>query len=354
MTLAALAVLMSQPATVFSSPSDGYDTFRIPALAQTRKGTLLAFAEGRQSQADAAGNHIVLRRSTDNGKNWQPIQTIGIPHGGSFNNPTVVVLPDGKILLHFQHYPANTHEYDVEPGLEGPKTVQAFQIASTDDGANWSEPTNITAQVKNPATHTLASGPGIGIVLEQSPNKGRIVVPYNRRVGQRWSVFMAFSDDGGRTWIQGGTVPASPEYQPNEVQVVELANGHLMLNCRNQAKGKFRLVADSPDQGLSWFGAHPNPDLPDPTCQASIIRLSWQPSILAFSNPASTKGRSQGTLRLSLDEGANWLSPTPIESGSFQYSCLCPMANGSIGILYEHVDSDRYQVRFRRARVTDR
>lgn len=305
-------------------------------------------AEGRQSQADAAGNRIVLRRSPDNGRSWGPLQVIAIPNGGSFNNPTVVVSDRGRLLLHFQHYPQGTHEYDVEAGLTGPKTVQSYQMESIDGGRSWSEPANITRQVKHPDAQTLASGPGIGITLRHLPHRGRIVVPYNQRIGRRWSVYMAYSDDGGATWTRGSTIPASPEYQPNEVQVAELPDGRLLMNCRNQATGKFRLTATSADQGQTWSSAHPEPDLPDPTCQGSLLSLGGKQPILAFSNAADTKNRTNGTLRLSFDSGATWGESVGIESGSFQYSCLTELADGLIGILYEHTESGRYQIRFRR------
>lgn len=346
--MAAFAFLVSAPTVVFQSPSDGFDTFRIPALIKAGPGTLLAFAEGRQSQADAAGNRIVLRRSSDNGRSWGPLQVIAVPEGGSFNNPTAVVSERGRLLLHFQHYPQGTHEYDVEAGLTGPKSVQSYQMVSLDGGQSWSEPVNITSQVKHPEAQTLASGPGVGITLRHLPHKGRVVVPYNQRIGQRWSVYMAYSDDGGTTWARGSTVPASPEYQPNEVQVAELADGRILMNCRNQAKGKFRLSASSTDQGRTWDSAHPVPDLPDPTCQGSLLSLAGKQPTQAFSNPADTKDRVRGTFRLSFDSGATWSQSVGIESGSFQYSCLTELADGLIGILYEHTESGRYQIRFRR------
>jgi sialidase-1 len=54
---------------VYRSGEGGYHTYRIPALVQTRKGTLLAFCEGRrQSRSDTGDIDIVMRRSRDKGR----------------------------------------------------------------------------------------------------------------------------------------------------------------------------------------------------------------------------------------------------------------------------------------------
>jgi sialidase-1 len=346
-----LSLLLAKPVVVFQSPAWGYDTFRIPALHRTNRNTLLAFAEARQSQADAAGNHIVISQSVDSGKTWFVLQAIAKPESGSFNNPTIVELPNNTLILHYQHYPANTHEYDVAPGHTGPKTVQSYQITSTNDGRTWSAPMNLTAQIKNPEAHTLASGPGNGIILTRGKHKNRIVIPYNQRIGNRWFVNMAFSDDQGKTWKSGDPVPADPKLQPNEVQVVELAGGHILLNARNQASAKNRLTATSRDGGRTFTPAVLDSNLPDPTCQGSIFRFAWpslsKPGIIAFSNPASSTSRTQGTLRLSLDEGKTWPQSLLIEPDSFAYSSITTIDDKTIGILYEHVVNNRYQVLFR-------
>ena len=60
---------------VFINGVGGYPVYRIPSLICTPKGTLLAFCEGR-SAGDQSPTDIVLRRSGDGGKTWQPMQVI--------------------------------------------------------------------------------------------------------------------------------------------------------------------------------------------------------------------------------------------------------------------------------------
>src|SRR5690348_15414117 len=48
----------------FTAGDTGYHTYRIPAVVATRKGTVLAFAEGRKNSAGDSGDiDTVLRRS---------------------------------------------------------------------------------------------------------------------------------------------------------------------------------------------------------------------------------------------------------------------------------------------------
>ena len=53
---------------VFRSGEGGYHTYRIPALIETKKGTLLGFCEGRRgSRSDTGDIDLLLKRSRDGG-----------------------------------------------------------------------------------------------------------------------------------------------------------------------------------------------------------------------------------------------------------------------------------------------
>ena len=57
---------------------DGVHTSRIPGLATSTKGTLLAIYDARyESPRDLQGHmDICLNRSTDGGQTWQPMQVV--------------------------------------------------------------------------------------------------------------------------------------------------------------------------------------------------------------------------------------------------------------------------------------
>lgn len=341
---------------VYRSGMGGYHGFRIPAALVTDKGTVLAFAEGRpESLADAGGNDLVLRRSTDGGRTWSDMQVIAEDGPHSLNTPCVVQVRETKrIILFFHRYPAGTNESKVEPGVEGDRICRALMITSDDDGLTWSSPHDITREVKRPTVVTsFSTGPGIGIQLRRGPHKGRIVMVTNQQ-GPRhqWNLFAIYSDDGGDTWTYGELAPNTTKGWGNEVQAVELVDGSVMLNARVQGGNKCRKIATSADGGQTWTPLREEPTLIEPVCQGSIFRLSdpldGRRSRILFSNPASRTGRQNGTVRLSYDEGRTWPVSRVICPGSFAYSSLTALPDGTIGCLFE---SDNYQ-RIRFARFT--
>src|SRR5690349_13089152 len=62
---------------VIFTGGQGYSCFRIPAVVRSTQGTLLAFAEGRIDNCGDTGDiDLVLRRSSDGGKTWGPLQVV--------------------------------------------------------------------------------------------------------------------------------------------------------------------------------------------------------------------------------------------------------------------------------------
>src|SRR5512134_662369 len=80
---------------VFTAGQEGYHTYRIPALLVTKQGTLLAICEGRKTgRGDHGDLDLVLKRSTDGGNTWGPLELI-YEEGGAekvtIGNPCPVV-----------------------------------------------------------------------------------------------------------------------------------------------------------------------------------------------------------------------------------------------------------------------
>jgi iduronate 2-sulfatase len=323
---------------VFVQGKDQYPRIRIPAIVTTNRGTLLAFAEGRQA-GDHSENDIIMKRSLDGGQTWGPVQVLDDDGPLALNNPQPVVLPDsGRVLLIYQR---NKHgERTALPGYEGEDVGYTLLIFSDDDGQTWSEPRDITRGVKRPAPVTShAAGPGVGIVLRRGEHQGRIIMPYNQGPFGQWKVYAAYSDDEGETWTYGKTAPDDETGLGNEVQMVELADGTVMLNSRTQDGTKHRKVAFSRDGGETWSPLRDDPTLIEPQCQGTILRysdpLDGKRSRILFANPASQSGRQNGMIRLSYDEGKTWPVGKVVCPGSFAYSCLTVLPDGAIGLLYE-------------------
>ena len=102
---------------VFIARKDGYKSIRIPSVVVTKKGVVLAFAEGRAADSDQAGNDIILKRSRDEGRTWLPLQLIADDGANSLNNPTAVVEQEsGRVFLMYQRIPAHMKERDKNCG----------------------------------------------------------------------------------------------------------------------------------------------------------------------------------------------------------------------------------------------
>jgi hypothetical protein len=92
----------------------------------------------------------------------------------------------------------------------------------------------------------------------------------------------------------------------------------------------------------AWSTIYRLPAVPDPVCQASVIQWkSTHPGHprewLLFSNPAGG-GRTGGTIRLSQDGGLTWPHSRLLYAGSYAYSCLTILDDGSIGVFFERDD----------------
>lgn len=354
--LAAACLVTSACATepefsnVFVSGKEGYKQIRIPSVVVTKQGTVLAFAEGRAVASDQAENDIILKRSTDGGRSWGKLQLLHDDGKHSLNNPTAVVEQEsGRVCLMYQRIPGHLKEHskNTATGYDGTNIYRNLLLWSDDDGVTWIKPLDVTRTTKR-ATNatTIASGPGIGIQLTRGPHKGRLIIPFNEGPYSQWNNFAVFSDDRGATWRCGENVPGTfvpdaklgQRSQMNEVQMVELSNGSVRLNSRQFAGAKLRKTSVSKDGGMTWSPVADVPELRDPSCNASILRCSFDDAAgqgrVLYSGPNSTK-RENGTIHLSRDDGATWPVRRVLWPGSFAYSVLTKLPDGSIGCLFE-------------------
>lgn len=322
------AASLSQ-ATVYRAREGGYHTYRIPALIVSRKGTLLAFCEGRRDSAADSGNiDILLRRSFDGGKTWSNLLTVADMGDDTIGNPTAVLeRKTGTIFLLMTRNPGRVTE-----GETGETDRTVWITRSTDDGATWRAPADITAQVKQPGWTWYATGPGNGIQLSD----GRLVVPCDHNVGSgaRYS-HVIYSDDGGETWRIGGIA----EGKTNESAIVELKDGELVLNMRSYHGKNRRAIQRSRDRGESWLPLELDQALVEPVCQASMISVG---RFVLFSNPASTT-RARMTVRLSDDGAHTWSWSRLVWQGPSGYSSLALLRGGEIGLLYEWGEASPYE-----------
>ncbi len=336
LTLPLLTAAEFKQVEVFRSGEGGYHTYRIPALVVTKKGTLLAFCEGRRGGGGDSGDiDLLLKRSHDNGTTWSATQVVADLGEDTIGNPAPVVdRKTGAIILLLTRNPGKVTERQIIDGTaSGTRTV--WLSRSDDDGATWTPPEEITSSVKLPEWTWYATGPGNGIQLRD----GRLVIPCDHILAGTKANYshVVVSDDGGRTWKLGGSAGDNT----NESAVVELRDRTLMLNMRSNHGKSRRAVAASQDRGATWSAVKLDDALTEPVCQASLIR--FRKDRLLFSNPADVK-RVRMTVKMSRDEGKTWPVARLVHEGPAAYSSLAQLKDGRVGLLYERGEKRAYEL----------
>lgn len=354
---------------------DEVHTSRIPGLATSKKGTLLAVYDVRYNGSrDLQGNiDIGLNRSFDGGVTWEPFQVVldqknwgELPEKfNGVSDPCILVdertntifvaglwmhgILDGKTGKWISGLSNDSKKWQhqwrgrgSQPGLSVKQTCQFLITKSTDDGKTWSKPINITPTTKRKGWWLYAPAPGHGITLHDRtlvlPTQGRDEngLPFSN---------ITYSKDGGDTWHA-----SNPAYKDvTENMAVQLSDGSIMLNMRdnrnrrhqNENVDNGRRVCITTDLGNTWT-EHPTSRkaLTEPTCMASLHRQGGK---LFFSNPNSRIARKNMTIKMSTDQGMTWSTKHWIlldEQNGRGYSCLTTVNDSTIGILYEGSQAD--------------
>ncbi|CCK30159.1 neuramidase [Streptomyces davaonensis JCM 4913] len=350
----------------------GYDTYRIPATVTTRRGTLLAFAEGRHDGAADSGDiDVVLRRSADGGCTWGPLTVVAAGDGDTRGNPAPVVDPlTGAIVLVTSYNSGAVTEGRIMRGEVTPEqSRRVFVQKSWDDGLRFSRPEDITAQVKPANWRWYATGPGHAVALRYGPHAGRLVVPANHSAappprsadsGQEPKYYgghAIYSDDGGDTWQLGFVDDVYDGYvNANESTAAELPDGSLYFNSRDQhgtATGH-RLDGRSADGARSLLRPYAvQPTLNEvPVVQASVLQLPEYGAPLLFSGPSVPTARQSMAVWSSSDGGVSFSKAVTLSEERAAYSDLVQVDPDTVGVLYETgMDSPYESIEFRRLPV---
>ncbi|HEA3271899.1 TPA: exo-alpha-sialidase [Pasteurella multocida] len=254
--------------------------------------------------------------------------------------------------------------------------ISYFWLTHSDDnGKTWSQPIDLTPQVKKDWMRFFGTGPGVGI---QTQN-GNLLFPiyYINRQGKQSSALI-ISKDGGKTWDLGqspndnrpdlygqnsetlGSSSAGHGHELTESQLVELDNGDLKLFMRNTS-GRV-MMSTSKDGGYTWTETQKVEALKHGYSQLSVIKYSKKingKEYIVFSGQ-SESGQSGDALRRNgklflgevQEDGSivwkiNKLVRDIQSSGlakqngrsypnGYVYSSMAELGDGSIGLAYEN------------------
>ncbi len=338
-------------------------SFRIPGLIRSSKGTLVGCFDARYKHSGdlCADIDVAVVRSEDGGQSWSlPEVAMDSGPGPLHGNGDPCILEDASGRLWMQALACHFSGVSLsasQRGWDEDKTGQWVMSYSDDDGKTWSRDfVNATRQIKQEQWTCILAGPGNGITTKD----GTIVFPaqiWQNGANPRCMSTICYSTDGGKNWAYGTGVPHSS----SECQVVELSDGSLMLNCRNEARQGTRIVYTTRDLGKSWQAHESNNSaLVEPTCQASLVSINspTHGRLLLFSNPKTRAARDHMTIRCSKDEGRTWSKGYEYDSRRcWGYSCIAMADDETVGIFYEapHVSesSDMHGIAFLRIPLAD-
>lgn len=359
---------------------DGVDNCRIPGLAITPAGTIIAIYDARRDRdSDLQGDiDICYNRSTDGGRTWSEMKVAmdmgewgGLPQKfNGVSDPCILVDENtGNIFISacWMHgvIDENTgkwvegltsestawnHQWRKNgtlPGFDVKQSSQWMMVKSSDDGLTWSAPVNYTRQVKPESYCLMINAPGAGITLDD----GTLVFPaQGRREDATNFSTLIFSKDGGETWTAGNQAFTDHSLPTNECMCVQLSDGSIMLNMRSSRnRGNHerngRMVAVTDDLGMTWT-EHPTSGhvLTEPACQGSVLKHTYtdkngaEHELLLFFNPNDPDKRVHHTMKCSLDEGMTWPEDMWLEVDEGQgagYSCMISVDSDTVGVIYE-------------------
>lgn len=299
--------------------NDGnYSYYRIPGVIYTCQNSVIVYYECRQARGDWSEIDIAMRKSTDGGKTFSERKILAYGKGKTTNNPVMFSDADQIVLLYQEEY------------------SRTFIMRSFDDGDTWSQPVEITEQLKTPLYDytVIACGPGHGTVL----SNGRYIVPIwmalnaeDRKAHRPSIISTLYSDDKGETWHIGDLINDSLLINPSETCLAETKNG-IFLNIRNENPCKRRAIAFSKDGISRWTNPAIDENLPDPTCAAGMLSLG---NDVYFTNCKCESARQNLVLSVSSDCGASWSEVKIIDSIG-GYSDIATNGSNKIYVAYEH------------------
>ena len=309
----------------------GYRQYRIPAMAVTPSGRVIAIYDARLDFDDLPGPvDLVIRTSDDHGNSWSK-QEVFRKHEGisGFGDASILIDPSvgakGRIIVFYQWTKiAGFFESTLGTDSNDPLVAHIARSISDDDGITWRHDV-ITDQLKDANTLGIFATSGMGGRISSGEFAGRLLQTFVLRNKSALLSAIGYSDDHGENWCLGALIPSG-----NETAIAGLNDGSVLIHSRATP---YRISGRSVDGGVSLTVLEPDLALPDPSDNGSLTVLSSGDVICTHNHDSDL--RRNTVIKRSTDAGRTWSSGICIEADSSAYSTACELADGSIGVLYE-------------------
>ncbi|MBQ7443462.1 MAG: exo-alpha-sialidase [Bacteroidaceae bacterium] len=264
----------SRGQVLFATPDKYNVPYRIPALATTRKGTIIAVADRRYCGADIGYGRIdiVARTSRDNGRTWSADTVIqrgsGVEGAYDCGYGDAAIVADrtsNRVLC----MSVTGNVAYIQGTRERPNRIARWY--SPDGGRSWTPADDVTDAFYAMLPHTRTMFIGSGRLMQSRlVRKGRYyrvycsvltrtAMPDGSDVAAN---FVIYTDDFGATWhVLGGTTldaADSPCVGGDEPKVEELPNGDVVLSSRKHYGRYFNIFHFDDfghDQTNGWWDA---------------------------------------------------------------------------------------------------
>lgn len=210
-----------------------------------------------------------------------------------------------------------------------------------DDGFTWTDPEILNPQIKRPTKETaLLVSPGQGVLTSD----GTIVIPFYDHGDGEENASIIWSDDNGKTWERSNDVPgaAAGGYWSSESEVVELSDGTLRMFFRS---GQGVICYSDAVRNTSGDYVFTKPVKTGVSCTSTcnVTAISYSKTIdgkqaILVAAPGGS-GRANGkvfTFLVEADKTLTLKNSYPVNSGTYQYSCMSELKNGTVGLLWEN------------------
>jgi len=263
-------------------------------------------------------NYTGVTRSLDKGKTWTPLQSFDVGFPREFKTigqgPTELMITGQRSTLFY-----STHS------KHWANDWRSWYLTSDDSFKTWGRPEEVPGRLRN---RTF-------IRNHIKTRDGRLIAPFQHYIGPDAEKDLApldraftnprngviISADGGKTWSEHGNIRLTPNdryFGWAENNLVELADGRLVMIIRADGLGGLLFKAESTDGGKTWPEYASITAIPNPGSKATLYSLGGD-TVALLHNPNS-KQRTPMALWISFDGMKTW----PYQRVLQQESCDGP------------------------------